>query len=314
MKALADSDNTVFVQLALDLGLQKVVEMANKLGVDSEIDAYPSTAIGGLRIGVTPLEMASAYSTFANGGTHMEPFLVQKVTEDKDGEEVLLEEHRSIGEEVLSNDEAAVVTEALRAVVTRGTASYYHDLDAEIGRPAAGKTGTSNEFIDAWFIGFIPQLSTSVWVGYPNERRSMVNINGLEVVNGENYPLDIWSLYMQGAVQKYPTVEQFDTPGPDLNLEVKTDGRTYVKPPPPPEKTTEEKTTEEKPGDEKKEPGPGDAAAKPEVKRPPGVRQTPSGARRDRQPARQTPARQTPARPSPSSASPAPASPAADGG
>ena len=221
--------------------------MANKLGVDSEIDAYPSTAIGGLRIGVTPLEMASAYSTFANGGTHMEPFLVQKVTEEKDGEEVLLEEHRSIGEEVLSNDEAAVVTEAMRAVVTRGTASYYHDLDAEIGRPAAGKTGTSNEFIDAWFIGFIPQLSTSVWVGYPNERRSMVNINGLDEINGENYPLDIWSLYMQGAVQKYPTVKQFDTPGPDLNLEVKTDGRTYVKPPPPPEKTTEEKTTEEKP-------------------------------------------------------------------
>src|ERR687889_43320 len=140
LKALADSDNTVFVQLALDLGLQKVVEMA------------------------------SAYSTFANGGTHMEPFLVEKVTEDKNGEEVLLEEHRSIGEEVLSKDEAAVVTQALRAVITRGTASYYHDLDAEIGRPAAGKTGTSNEFIDAWFIGFIPQLSTSVWVGYPNER------------------------------------------------------------------------------------------------------------------------------------------------
>jgi penicillin-binding protein 1A len=282
------------------------VEMANKLGVDSEIDAYPSTAIGGLRIGVTPLEMASAYSTFANGGTHMEPFLVQKVTEDKDGEEVLLEEHRSIGEEVLSNDEAAVVTEALRAVITRGTASYYHDLDAEIGRPAAGKTGTSNEFIDAWFIGFIPQLSTSVWVGYPNERRSMVNINGLDVVNGENYPLDIWSLYMQGAVQKYPTVEQFDTPSPDLNLEVKTDGRTYVKPPPPPEKTTEEKSDEEK----KKEPGQEDDAAKPEEKRTPGVRQTPPGVRPDRQPARQTPAR-----PSPSPASPASsASPAADGG
>src|ERR687890_2221471 len=78
-KALADSDNTVFVQLALDLGLQKVVEMANKVGIDSEIDAYPATAIGGLRVGVTPLEMASAYSTFANSGTHMEPYLVEKV-------------------------------------------------------------------------------------------------------------------------------------------------------------------------------------------------------------------------------------------
>jgi penicillin-binding protein 1A len=309
-KALADSDNTVFVQLALDLGLQKVVEMAGKLGIDSEIDAYPSTAIGGLRIGVTPLEMASAYSTFANGGTHMEPYLVQKVTEDQDGKEVQLEEHRPIGEEVLSQDEAAVVTEALRAVITRGTASYYHDLDAEIGRPAAGKTGTSNEFIDAWFIGFIPQLSTSVWVGYPNERRSMVNINGLEVVNGENYPLDIWSLYMQSAAEKYP-VQQFDTPSPDLNLEVKTDGRSYVKPPPPPKPS--ETTTEEKSGDEqKKEPGSGDAAAQPEGPDAPRARQASSGTGRDRQ----QPARQAPASPSLSSAPPAPssASPAPDGG
>jgi penicillin-binding protein 1A len=301
LKALADSDNTVFVQLALDLGLQRVVEMANKLGVDSEIDAYPSTAIGGLRIGVTPLEMASAYSTFANGGTHMEPYLVEKVTEDKDGEEVPLEEHRPIGEEVLSNDEAAVVTEALRAVITRGTASYYHDLDAEIGRPAAGKTGTSNEFIDAWFIGYIPQLSTSVWVGYPNERRSMVNINGLDVVNGENYPLDIWSLYMQNAAQKYPVVEQFDAPSPNLNLEVKTDGRTYVKPPPPPKPP--EKTTEEKSGGEKKqEPGSGDAGAQPEAQTPPESRQAPSGTGREGQ----QPEQQAPASPAPSSASPAP--------
>jgi penicillin-binding protein 1A len=286
-----------------------VVEMAHRLGIDSEIDAYPSTAIGGLRIGVTPLEMASAYSTFANGGTHMEPYLVRKVTEDQDGEEVLLEEHRPIGEEVLSKDEAAVVTEALRAVITRGTASYYHDLDSEIGRPAAGKTGTSNEFIDAWFIGFIPQLSTSVWVGYPNERRSMVNINGLEVVNGENYPLDIWSLYMQSAVQKYP-VEQFDTPSPDLNLEVKTDGRSYVEPPPPPKPP--EMTTEEKSGDEKKkEPGSGDAAARAQQPNPVGARQAPSGTGQDRQPARQAPAS-----PSASSASPAPlsSSPASDGG
>jgi penicillin-binding protein 1A len=128
-------------------------------------------------------------------------------------------------------------------VVERGTASYYHDLEAEIGRPAAGKTGTSNEFIDAWFIGYIPQLSTSVWVGYPDERRSMVNINGLPEINGENYPLDIWSLYMQSAVQRFP-VQAFDEPSPDLNLEVKTDDRAYVKPPPPPEPPPEE-TTEE---------------------------------------------------------------------
>ncbi|MDQ3862762.1 MAG: transglycosylase domain-containing protein, partial [Actinomycetota bacterium] len=277
-RALADSDNTVFVQLALDLGLQKVVEMANALGIDSEIDAYPATAIGGLRVGVTPLEMASAYSTFANSGTHMEPYLVRKVTKDDKGKDTLLEEHRPISEQVLSKDEAAVVTEALRAVIERGTASYYHDLDAEIGRPAAGKTGTSNEFIDAWFIGFIPQLCTSVWVGYPDERRSMVNINGLPVVNGENYPLDIWSLYMQSAVQKYP-IQEFDTPSPNLHLEVKTDGRTYVKPPPkPPEKTEEEKGSgkkEENQGSESNADKPEEPGSS-ETQQEPSSQQTPT--------------------------------------
>ena len=300
-KALADSDNTVFVQLALDLGLQRVVEMANELGVDTEIDAYPATAIGGLRVGVTPLEMASAYSTFANAGTHMEPYLVQKVTTDDKGKDTLLEEHRMFGEEVLSKDEAALVTKALRAVIERGTASYYHDLDAEIGRPAAGKTGTSNEFIDAWFIGFIPQLSTSVWVGYPNERRSMVNINGLEQINGENYPLDIWSLYMQSAVQKYP-IQQFDAPGSDLHLEVKTDGRTYEKPEPPP-KPPEEESEEQKTNDKTEEDhGPPNSEDKPEVQGPPEATQTPSARDSDQEP----PSQQNPASDSPSSTSPEP--------
>jgi penicillin-binding protein 1A len=231
--------------------------------------------------------MASAYSTFANSGTHMEPYLVQKVTKDENDKEELLEEHRLVSEEVLSRDEAAVVTEALRAVIERGTASYYHDLDAEIGRPAAGKTGTSNEFIDAWFIGFIPQLSTSVWVGYPNERRSMVNINGLEQVNGENYPLDIWSLYMQSAVQKYP-VQQFDAPSPDMNLEVKTDGQAYVKPPPPPPEENKEDSDEEKTSEEDSE----KSDVQPEESGP------------DQEP----PQQQAPANASPSSASPAPSS------
>jgi len=300
-KALADSDNTVFVQLALDLGLQKVVEMANELGIDTEIDAYPSTAIGGLRVGVTPLEMASAYSTFANSGTHMEPYLIQRVTKDDKGKDTLLEKHRPIGEEVLSRDEAAVVTEALRAVIERGTASYYHDLDAEIGRPSAGKTGTSNEFVDAWFIGFIPQLSTSVWVGYPKERRSMVNINGLQEINGENYPLDIWALYMQSAVQKYP-LQQFDAPSSELHLEVKTDGRTYVKPEPPP-KPPEEKFKEEKNGGtKKKDQGSGNSGTQPEEPGPPETQQAPSAPDSDQEPTLQ----QTPASASPWSASPGP--------
>lgn len=322
-KAMADSDNTVFVQLALDLGLQEVVDMAHELGIESEIDAYPSTAIGGLRIGVTPLEMASAYSTFANAGTHMEPYLVQKVTRERDGGEQTVEEHRLAGDEALSRDEAAVVTRSLRGVVERGTASYYHDLDAEIGRPSAGKTGTSNNFIDAWFVGFIPQLSTSVWVGYPNDRRPMVNINGLPEINGENYPLDIWSLYMQNAARKFP-VQEFDTPSPDLALEVKTDGRTYEKPPPPPPDPPEEEEKRDGPAEEDPDEEPDvfgpenglpseDAPVEPRAARntprdragqaAPDAGSSPA-PRRSRQ-------QGTPASPAPSSA-PASASPAAD--
>ncbi|MDQ3942945.1 MAG: PBP1A family penicillin-binding protein, partial [Actinomycetota bacterium] len=243
-RAIAESDNTVFVQLALDLGLENVVEQAHEMGITSEIEAYPSTAIGGLGEGVTPFEMASAYSTFANSGMHMEPYLVQKVIKEENGEEVVVEEHSLQGEQALTRDEAAVATQALRGVITEGTASYYHDLDAEIGRPSAGKTGTTNNFVDAWFIGFIPQLTTSVWVGYPEERTPMVNINGLPEINGENYPLDIWSLYMQSAVQKFP-VQQFDVPSPFLDLQIKTDGRAYVKP----EETTEDTGSEETTGD-----------------------------------------------------------------
>jgi penicillin-binding protein 1A len=247
-RAIAESDNTVFVQLALDLGLENVVEQAHEMGITSEIEAYPSTAIGGLGEGVTPFEMASAYSTFANSGMHMEPYLVQKVIKEENGEEVVVEEHRLQGEQALTRDEAAVATQALRGVLTEGTASYYHDLDAEIGRPSAGKTGTTNNFVDAWFIGFIPQLTTSVWVGYPEERTPMVNVNGLPEINGENYPLDIWSLYMQSAVQKFP-VQQFDVPSPFLDLQIKTDGRAYVKPEETTQESTEDTGSEETTGD-----------------------------------------------------------------
>jgi penicillin-binding protein 1A len=228
----------------------------------------------------------------------MEPYLVQKLTKDDKGKDTLLEEHHPFGEEVLSRDEAAVVTEALRRVTERGTASYYHDLEAEIGRPSAGKTGTSNEFVDAWFIGFIPQLSTSVWVGYPNERRSMVNINGLPEVNGENYPLDIWSLYMQSAVQRYP-IRQFDAPNPELHMEVKTDGRTYVKPEPPPEpeKPKEDKSTVTK----KEDPGPENTVTKPEESRS-IEEQPPSAPDSVQEPTSQ----QVPASASPESATPEP--------
>lgn len=135
--------------------------------------------------------MASSYSTLANGGTHMEPYLLERVTREQDGEEATVEEREPQGTEVLTRDQAAAVTPTLRGVVERGTAGRYWNLDAEIGRPSAGKTGTTELFVDAWYIGYVPQLAISVWIGYPEERRSMIYVRGFPEINGENFPLDI---------------------------------------------------------------------------------------------------------------------------
>jgi penicillin-binding protein 1A len=227
--ATEQSDNTVFVQLALDLGLENVAALANSMGIESTIDTYPPMAIGGIGEGVTPFDMASSYSTLANGGTHMEPYLVERVTrEGESGEDITVQEGEQTGTEVLSKDQAAAITQTLRGVVQRGTAGRYRNLDAELGRPSAAKTGTSELFVDAWFVGYVPQLATSVWVGYPEERRSMIYVRGFPEVNGENFPLDIWSLYMQEATKDLP-VQQLDTPSSDLKLGIKTEGRAYGK-------------------------------------------------------------------------------------
>jgi len=213
-EAMEESDNTVFVQLALDLGLENVVKTAKALGITSPLDAYPSTAIGGLGGGVSPLEMASAYSTFAGGGIHREPYAVERVERVSYGESEPLYDHRLAGERVLTGNEAAAVNEVLRSVVVDGTANMFHDLDKEIGRPSAGKTGTTDKFADAWYVGYTPRLCTAVWVGYPDSRRSMVGVHGIEELNGETLPMDIWSSYMAQATEGDPAL---DFPPADLS-------------------------------------------------------------------------------------------------
>ncbi len=234
-EATKQSDNAVYVQLAQDLGIENVVEMAKKLGIESDLDPLLPTAIGGLREGVTPLEMASAYSTFANQGVHMEPYLVEKVVQEKNGEEETLTEHKLKGEQAISRDEAAAVNQVMTDV------GEFYGMEADLGRPVATKTGTSEEFSDAWFMGYVPQLTTSVWVGYPGDRISMVNIRGYEKIDGGAFPMDIWKLYMQRAMAEYPEVQQFAVPNPGMNLKVKTDGRAYD--PPATTTTTKDKET-----------------------------------------------------------------------
>ncbi|CAA9452356.1 MAG: Multimodular transpeptidase-transglycosylase [uncultured Rubrobacteraceae bacterium] len=198
-RALAESDNTVFVQLALDLGLNNVVETARQMGVTAPVDPYPSTALGGLGSGVSVLEMASAYSTFAASGIHREPYALERAEHLSFGESEPVYDHKVEGDRVLSSNQAAAANEAMRGVVQSGTASLYHDLDREIGRPSAGKTGTTDDFVDAWYVGYTPRLATAVWVGYPEGRTPMRNVHGESVVNGETLPMDIWSAYMAEA-------------------------------------------------------------------------------------------------------------------
>jgi membrane peptidoglycan carboxypeptidase len=223
-EAMAESDNTAFVRLAMDVGLKRVARTARELGVTTKVDPHPSTAIGGLDDGVSPLDMASAYATFAGGGIHREPYAVERVDRVEFGESESVYDHTLRGRRVMSGNEAATVTEVLRGVVENGTASRYHDLDAEIGHPSAGKTGTTDEYADAWYVGYTPRLSTAVWVGYPDGRRPMLDVAGLEEVGGETLPLDLWSDYMARAAEEDPVLS---FPAPDLGSYTYVD-RSYA--------------------------------------------------------------------------------------
>ena len=196
-EAMVESDNTVFVQFGVDLGLFDVADTAEAMGITTPVEPYPSTAIGGLGTGVSVLDMASSYATFGGAGIYREPYAVEEIHRLDFGEEEQLYNHRVSGRRVLSGNQAAVANDVLRNVVEDEEATADHDLDEELGRPSAGKTGTTDDFVDAWYVGYTRRLSTAVWVGYPEGRRPMVDIHGLEEVNGRTLPLDIWAGYMQ---------------------------------------------------------------------------------------------------------------------
>ena len=188
-KATILSDNTVFVQLAADLGWSKLDAMAHAMGITSPLDGNPAEVIGGLRIGVTPLEMADAYGTLANGGSHVPTTIINKVV-FPDGS------YRNFGDpahtQVFTDGEAYEATSVLKQVITSGTGTA-----ANYGCPAAGKTGTANNLENAWFVGYTPRMSTAVWVGYPQGNLPMAD--GF----GGTLAAPIWHDYMQAASGGY---------------------------------------------------------------------------------------------------------------
>src|SRR5215203_4992969 len=158
------SVNVVYAQLDLDVGSEDVTEMARELGIKAPLQSVPAEGIGGLGIGVTPLEMASAYGTIANGGVHHDPTAVSKV-EFPNGKVDDFE--KDPGKRVLTEGQAYEVTRILEGVITQGTGAGYTSMGCS---SAAGKTGTSEELSDAWFVGYTPLFSTAVWVGHPTTR------------------------------------------------------------------------------------------------------------------------------------------------
>lgn len=187
--ALAYSRNIVTVKLIDAVGIDNVISFANDVGITSAMPREFTIALGS--ISLTPLEMAATYSTFANGGTKITPIAVKYVTDSKG---TVLESNEPEGVEVTSPQTSFLVTSMMEDVINYGTGGR-----ARIGRPAAGKTGTSNDYKDAWFVGYTPELVGCVWVGFDDMRRSL----GPGEVGGRA-AAPVWANFMRNALSDVP--------------------------------------------------------------------------------------------------------------
>jgi penicillin-binding protein 1A len=194
VQATIHSINTVYARLILEVGPNEALDVARRLGVTSHLDPYPSAVLG--TNDVTPLEMASAYGAIDNKGVAMSPVLITKVTK-ADG--TVLYQHQPDPRPALAPEVVDQVRTVLAEVVQQGTG-----VQARIGRPVAGKTGTGEQWRDAWFVGFTPELVTSVWVGFADAQRSMVPPVTRIKVQGGTWPAQIWQLYMSAALAQTP--------------------------------------------------------------------------------------------------------------
>jgi penicillin-binding protein 1A len=194
--ATLHSDNTVYAQLTLDVGPEKVAAMAHRLGIQTPLTAYPSLGLG--VIAVSPLEMASAYATIAAGGIYSKPMAITKVVLANGKVDTDAGWGEPVRERVIADWVAGEVTRILEENMLHGTG-----IGAYFGRPAAGKTGTTDEYADAWFCGFTPNLEASVWVGYPGGEIPMRDVHGISV-SGPTFPATIWHLFMDTAVGGSP--------------------------------------------------------------------------------------------------------------
>lgn len=203
-RALMRSKNSIAAQLIEDVGPAALIDVARRCGIQSKLSPVYSLALG--TSGVSPLEMAGAFSTFATGGIYHEPFLIRRV-EDPFGR--ILDEHIITSKRNLDAEITFQVVDMMRGVLDGGTANVIRRLGFDL--PAAGKTGTSDDYHDAWFTGFTPELSVSVWVGH-DRGVGMRDVRGRGVTGGRG-AAPIWAEFMLKATQGEPRREFSIPPG-----------------------------------------------------------------------------------------------------
>jgi penicillin-binding protein 1A len=194
--ALIQSRNVITVKILRKIGVQQAIKYARRMGIESDLTPDLSLALGSS--GLSLAEITTAYSTFCNGGMLIKPIFINRI-EDRNGQ--IIEENQLSSKESLSKQTSYVMTDLLKAVIQEGTGWRVKALK----RPAAGKTGTTNDLRDAWFIGFTPDLVTGVWVGY-DDRVPMG-----QGETGSRAASPIW-LYFMSEVLKERPMEDFSAP------------------------------------------------------------------------------------------------------
>jgi penicillin-binding protein 1A len=216
-KGTANSVNTVYAQLMLDVGPEKVLPVAEGLGITTPLTPVPALVLGTGEVSVQ--DMATTYLTFAREGERVDPYVIAKVENTEGG--VIYETPRPAPRRAIKAESARAVTHALRAVIDEGSGT-----GAKLDRPAAGKTGTTQDNADAWFAGYTPDYTAVVWMGYPENPRPMDDVHG-RAVTGGSFPADIWKGFMDKALLDVPPSdfteppsELLDPPEPAATLEL----------------------------------------------------------------------------------------------
>ena len=230
------SDNTVYARLTLDVDPENVVRIARRMGIQTKLQPVASIGLGSNSVSV--LEMASAYSTLAAGGVYSEPMAIRKVVLPDGKVDKGADWGVSKRKHVMPDGVAYEVTRILQQNMTggTGTGAYYGDPSS------AGKTGTTDNFADAWFAGYTPRASTVVWVGYPNAQIEMRSVHGIQVAGG-TFPASIWNLFMSSVFAGSPSVD-WPLPTNPVEWQPFQGQYEYVPPPPAPEKKKKKKGEE----------------------------------------------------------------------